>query len=697
MKKVTDMGSDFLSETTYTTIEMVRPNSAPMDFKEYKVSLKKNVDKMLTGENNMFITDINKDEFWDTYLNAFPEELRQDNNCSACRSYIKQFGAMVAIKNNKVVTMWDFDVRAPYDVINKTLHDYVSSRPIVNVYFNNEKSVGVDSNRETLADGTIRKWEHMHYVLPNFLWVDKRNQSVESKQGELRSLRDVFKRSLEELTIDSVDSVLELISSNSLYRGQEFKFAVSEFRKKLIEYQNIPALDKDAYVWKSSLSVNHAVARIRNTAIGTLLIDLSEGMDLELAVSKFERNVMAPSNYKRPTALITQSMIKDAQLKIKELGLEDSLARKFATKDDIRVDNILFINRDIVKSNDIFETLKDSTTVNPKTLSKTTEISIEKFITDVLPLAEEIEILVENNHESNLMSLIAPENVHSPSLFNWNNGFSWSYNNALADSMKEKVKSAGGNVEGFIRCSLEWFNYDDLDLHLKMPNGEHVYYSQKRSKCGIALDVDMNAGSGGSRTPVENIIFPFSAKESLPEGIYKLIVVQFSKRENIDSGYNVEIEHDGFLYNFAKEKSPSGEDLVATFEYTKKNGFIMLSEGENKVNSKQIWNINTNTFHKVNMIMNSPNHWDGELGTGNKHYFFMIDGLKNEGLVRGIFNEFLKPEFQQHKRVFEAIGSKMSVTKSDKELSGVGFSSTLKGSLICRVKGKVTRTLKINF
>jgi hypothetical protein len=95
--------------------------------------------------------------------------------------------------------------------------------------------------------------------------------------------------------------------------------------------------------------------------------------------------------------------------------------------------------------------------------------------------------------------------------------------------------------------------------------------------------------------------------------------------------------------------------------------------------------------------MNSPNHWDGELAVGNKHYFFMIDGLTNDGLVRGIFNEFLKPEFLQHKKVFEAIGSKMVVTKTNDELSGIGFSTTLKGSLICRVKGKVTRILKINF
>jgi DNA polymerase-3 subunit alpha len=102
--------------------------------------------------------------------------------------------------------MWDFDTEFPYDTVNKNLREYVLSKPIVNVYYHGEKSVGVDYNHEVLVDGTFKKWEHMHYVLPTFLYVNTRSQSVEAKQGELRSLRDVFKRSLEELTLDDSEA-----------------------------------------------------------------------------------------------------------------------------------------------------------------------------------------------------------------------------------------------------------------------------------------------------------------------------------------------------------------------------------------------------------------------------------------------------------------------------------------------------------
>ena len=96
------------------------------------------------------------------------------------------------------------------------------------------------------------------------------------------------------------------------------------------------------------------------------------------------------------------------------------------------------------------------------------------------------------------------------------------------------------------------------------------------------------------------------------------------------------------------------------------------------------------------MIMKSPNHWDDK-GVGNKHYFFMLEDCKNEGAARGFFNEFLKEEMNEHRKVFEVLGSKMKVERTDNQLSGVGFSSTQKNSIICKVSGSFARTVKVNF
>lgn len=55
---------------------------------------------------------------------------------------------------------------------------------------------------------------------------------------------------------------------------------------------------------------------------------------VEKAVKSYE-NIMAPSNYKRPTALITKKQIEAAQKKVEELGLTDALPRRHARVEDI--------------------------------------------------------------------------------------------------------------------------------------------------------------------------------------------------------------------------------------------------------------------------------------------------------------------------------------------------------------------------
>ena len=94
--------------------------------------------------------------------------------------------------------------------------------------------------------------------------------------------------------------------------------------------------------------------------------------------------------------------------------------------------------------------------------------------------------------------------------------------------------------------------------------------------------------------------------------------------------------------------------------------------------------------------MLSPNCWDLQKN-GNLHYFFMLDRCLNDGKARGFFNEFLTQALDEHRKVFEMVGTKMKTEESTNQLSGLGFSSTQRNSLLCRVKGSFNRVVKINF
>jgi len=267
-----------------------------------------------------------------------------------------------------------------------------------------------------------------------------------------------------------------------------------------LQYATVPVELRDNYCWVASMTHRH-ITSIRNSVIGTLLVDLEETSDLDGAVTRYERKV-APANYKRPTALATPRMIEEAKKKLEELGLMNSLERRYATERDLSVEDIFFTDKSSSVT-DVFKEMSKGTLVNPKSFSKVEEVGIEDFIAKILPTAKVVELLVENPHLANLVSLVTSKEKNAKGLFKWGNNFSWSYTGGITDSIKERVKAAGGDVSGVLRFSIQW-NEDgssivDLDAHAMEPgkSGEHIYFADY---IGKKNSVVRNAGCGYDQT-----------------------------------------------------------------------------------------------------------------------------------------------------------------------------------------------------
>lgn len=685
-----------------------------MEFKDFRNMISDHFKTMTKDVDRLFEVGVDKDEMWNTYLDSFPTgtneifRKRREYDCSCCRQFVKQIGSAVVIKNNKLETIWDLGIHDDkFEPVAKAMSDFVRRHCVTDVYVSKFKKVGTEYNYEKYENGTMKKWEHFQIILDD-KFVDKTARSIGDIKGGFRDTKNVFKRSLDEISMDALETVLELINSNTLYKGEEWKTILMEFKRYKKEYEKLSSDDvRDLYTWENSVKAGIAIGRIRNHSIGTLLVNVSNEMDLDTAVKKYEQ-IVAPTNYKRPKAIFTKKMLEDAKKTISELGYMDSLNRRFATLDDITVNNILFSNKDAAKrisdSSDIFGELEKQAVVNPRKFSRVEEITANDFIKNVLPSAKEVEVLVENKHSNNFVSLIAPCNKDSKSMFKWNNGLSWAYSGNITDSdMKQNVKAAGGNVDGVLRFSIQW-NEDgrdncDLDAHCIEPNRNEIYFSNCRkpslSSMTGQLDVDIIHPNG--KVAVENITW--SDKSKMKPGVYKFFVNQYSGSAR--NGFRAEIEFNGEIYSFDYSNSMrTGQDVYVADVILDTNGEFTIKEKisrNSKVSSRTVWGISTNEFTPVSVVCYSPNYFDEQDGIGHRHLFFMLNGCKNDEEPNGYYNEFLKSELEKHKRVFEALGSKCHVEDSEDQLSGIGFSMTKRAELVVKVKGATERILKIKF
>ena len=674
------------------------PQSRKQDkYHDFETKVKRGFQELVNNGVVLFKTNVSQDAIWNAYLNGFPEwDGRDHYNCNACRHFIQRYGALAYIGSDGLVksVLWDIDV-PPY-FINSTqaMKSLVEKSRISNVFITDDLTLGIPKTGE---------WSHIHVVLPLGHSAKNRDRlyTAEQVMAKKKEQFGMLGRALNEYDEETIDQAINILESNSLYRGDRYLGTVKWFKETKETYSNLTGPLSKNFLWATVATAGDAKLHIKSSMLGGLMDDIQSGLySFDTIKRRFEERIN-PSNYMRSQSAPTTGAIKEAEKTVAKLGIANSLQRRYATIDEIP--ESIWTPREEKKATSnsaqgIFSNLiaKDQRVEKKQDIViPSTTMTWDKFVKTVLPGALSIEAQVES--ANNLMALVNAQDQTAENILLWDNTFSWYYHGGIDAEIKKRVESAGGQYENNdIRCSLLWNSYTDLDLHCHTPRGNHIHFGKKRADNGW-LDIDMNV-SADTKTPVENIRF---GKGLASRGRYRFVVHNYTDRTGGYNPYKVELEVNGHVYTYEGVADSRCRETVFEFDFIPGEEPRMISSGSSlSTTPVDNWNIDKG-FQKVNLITNSPNLWgDNKVESAGTHIFFILDNCKDmsEGKGRGFFNEMLIPELRPHRKTLEAF-MEQSIIEGANEANacGLGFSKEKPWNLVLRVKTSTgTKLVKID-
>lgn len=373
------------------------------------------------GDEPLFRT--NASGLFDIFLKNLPEEARQHYNCNACRSFVNRYGGLVRIDGKGVIhpVMWTY---ASVGIFSQALHeiyDTVKNARVIGVFLTDKKTLGLPEN-----DG----WHHMAVETPKEMIrknLLKNSFQLESEKSEEYQM---LTRAVEKYQISTVETAVNLLRSEALYRSEKILGVAEWFLVVLNEAKG--KKNRRNILWKKAATAPTGYCHISSGMIGTLLDDIEAGLSLESVKRKFAEK-MDPLQYQRPQAAPTVGNVQQAEKIVEKLGIANSLKRRFARLDEIQT---IWKPRpsktSSTVSTGVFAGIQTKGTpqkpVNDA-LAPTVTMTWEKFQRTVLPTAKKIEYLVTGSATS-FSALVTAEDPDAPPIIQWDseenrNPFNW--------------------------------------------------------------------------------------------------------------------------------------------------------------------------------------------------------------------------------------------------------------------------------
>lgn len=463
-------------------------------YPEFRELVKKHFDSILTLQKTLFTT--NAEGLFEAYLDNLPKEDRQQYNCKTCKNFIERYGVLVTISESGEMesAIWnESNVPDLFKQSVKAMRNIVLKSKVNGVFI---------SEIKTLGQPVTGKWNHLSVTLPSKMVY--RPRLINARQAMAEKLEDfrILADSLLEYPIEAVEQAVTLLKTEALYRSEKC-LGVAEWLMDLhTRRSNIKNnYNTDNIIWLAVATAPIGYCHVKSSMIGTLLDDIVAGLPFESVSRRFAEK-MHPLRYQRPQASPTKGNIEQAEKIVEKLGIQKSLVRRFAREEELEKLWTPKEKKETVKGGGVFSHLTAKhKKEQPKMEIPPVNMTWRKFYETVLPLAENIEYLVQDR-KSNYSAILTAAYKDAPPILQWDseekrNPFSW-------------YVYTGGSNHSIWGLSLGYCKVTAICLQPSMWYGE---YSHQSKSVFFILEGAKDSGYKGTG----NALFPENLKSELRE------------------------------------------------------------------------------------------------------------------------------------------------------------------------------------
>lgn len=358
---------------------------------------------------------------WDAYLAAFdtPEE-RQHYTCFTCRHFFQRYADLVTIGAGGTLTslMWDPNlVEDPFlKTVVERLKNMAENGRVTEYFFIGDEKL-VASN--VLGVPTAGGYNHVSINLGEVtIEVGNENRAM------IQPLRD----SLRDYPVNVIEKALAIIQLPNSMRKEVDLDPMVWFLETAADAQHLKGNRLHNFIWKQANVRPSNFAKPRATSLARILDAVKSGVPVDTIVDTRNKTV-DPVNYRRVKAEeVSKGQIDAAEKCIRDLGLTNSFAQRYATMDDIlKHMDIVWKPTDAQtkpvgdQGGDLFAPLRaklDKTTSLANTKISGGKISMVNFY-EIMAKAKEMRVLISGDAALGIMFFSCQVNQEAGGITYW--------------------------------------------------------------------------------------------------------------------------------------------------------------------------------------------------------------------------------------------------------------------------------------